>query len=611
MADVYPSVREVLALDSMRYGNPRVVAGADALDRPVRWVHAAEVPDIATLLRGGELVLMTGIGLPGDDDGIRSFIAGLADIGAAGLVVELGRRYPESVPKVMVAAANKRNLPLVELRKATPFVRITEAVHALIVDAQVAELRATEEIHQRFTELSVEGGDAAEVVAQAGALAGAPVVFENLSRQVLAYDAAGDRPELLLDGWESHSRRIRVDGRTGYDADAGWLVTMVGARGQDWGRLLLRYPPAGTDATTEPPPTRLVILLERAASTLALGRLIRRDAEGLERQIHRTLLTALLDHTRPVDEVALRAKALGVPLERRRLVGVVIRQRQDDAEPSESPPSTGVKVGPVGSVGPVGPVGSVGRVGSVGSVGRVGSVGPVAGAAAERTQERLRDIAESVSAALRSAGLDGLTSPLDDLTVGVLIALRRGDDDETALAAFAAALRRPHGGSDLTGRDDNADERPAARGLIVAAGSVVDTLREARRSLMEARQIGYAARHDRRDVAVFRLPHVGLAGLLHLLRDEPRLQTFVERELGPLLAYDAKHPSDQLLQTLRVYLESGRNKSAAAAAAHLSRPAFYERLARIGRILGVDLDAVEPCLSLHVALLALDAIRDA
>src|SRR5215475_15649084 len=348
MADVFPSVREVLALDSVRYGAPRVVAGADAVDRPVRWVHVAEVPDIATLLRGGELVLTTGIGLPADDDGLRAFIDGLADVGAAGLVVELGRRYAVTVPRVMSAAASRRGLPLVELRKATPFVRITEAVHALIVDAQVAELRATEEIHQRFTELSVEGADATDVVAQAAALAGAPVVFENLARQVLAYDAAGDRPELLLDGWEAHSRRIRVDGRTGYDADAGWLVTMVGARGQDWGRLLLRYPPDGVggepavadESDPEPasaavavePPTRLSILLERAASTLALGRLIRRDAEGLERQIHRTLLTSLLDHTRPVDEVALRARALGVQLERRHLVGVVVRPRFDEPE---------------------------------------------------------------------------------------------------------------------------------------------------------------------------------------------------------------------------------------------------------------------------------------
>jgi len=610
MADVFPSVRDVLALDSVRYGSPRVVAGAAALDRPVRWVHVAEVPDIASLLRGGELVLTTGIGLPTDDDGLRAFIGELADVGAAGLVVELGRRYDTAVPRVMAAAASRRGLPLVELRKATPFVRITEAVHALIVDAQVAELRATEEIHQRFTELSVEGADAAEVVAQAAALAGAPVVLENLARQVLAYDAAGDRPEMLLDGWEADSRRIRIDGRTGYDADAGWLVTMVGARGQDWGRLLMRYPRDGmgeepvryadgdadghpgsdggaeTGGDTTPsadaadvadkgtladakvqPPTRLAILLERAASTLALGRLIRRDAEGLERQIHRTLLTALLDHTRPVDEVALRAKALGVPLDRRRLVGVVVRHYQDDAD-------TGGELAAAASITP------------------------------EHVQERLRDMAEAVTDAIRTAGLDGLTSPLDDGTVGLLLALRRADDEDTALATFAAALRRPHGNAD--------GHQPGGRGgWIIAAGAVVETLREARRSLVEARQIGYAARHDRRDVAVFRLPHVGLAGLLHLLRDEPRVQTFVERELGPLLAYDAKHPREQTLRTLRIYLESGRNKSAAANAAHLSRPAFYERLARIGRILGVDLDAVEPCLSLHVALLALDAIRDA
>ncbi|MFD0785035.1 PucR family transcriptional regulator, partial [Micromonospora azadirachtae] len=145
--------------------------------------------------------------------------------------------------------------------------------------------------------------------------------------------------------------------------------------------------------------------------------------------------------------------------------------------------------------------------------------------------------------------------------------------------------------------------------VIIAAGSGVGGLREARRSLIEARQIADAARRDRRDLPIFRLPHVGLAGLLHLLRDEPRVQTFVERELGPLLGYDAQHPREQLLDTLRAYLEQGRNKSAAAAAAHLSRPAFYERLARIGRILDVDLDSVEACLSLHVALLALDAIR--
>ncbi|WP_455565588.1 PucR family transcriptional regulator [Micromonospora purpureochromogenes] len=578
---MFPTVREVLALDPVRHGAPRLVAGDAGLDAPVRWVHVAEVPDIATLLGGGELVLTTGIGLPADDAGLRAFIGDLADVGVSGLVVELGRRYVSGVPRVMAAAAERRGLPLVELRRATPFVRITEAVHALIVDAQLTELRATEEIHQRFTELSVEGAGPAEVVRQAAELAGCPVVLENLSRQVLAYDPAGESAELLLDGWEQHSRRIRPAGRTAYDSDSGWLVTTVGARGQDWGRLLLRWPgggdlAAGTTLGGRPagtPPTRLTILVERAASTLALGRLIRRDAEGLERQIHRTLLTALLDHSRPVDEVALRARALGVTLERRHLVGVVVRHRLDDpaAEGGAGESTVGAESAP--------------------------EAGPA----------RLRDLAEAVGQALREAKLTGLTSAVDDQAVGALLALPDPAAEERALTAFAAALRRI--------RLDAAPARPALAGavppdaVIVAAGSGVGGLREARRSLIEARQIADAARRDRRDLPIFRLPHVGLAGLLHLLRDEPRVQTFVERELGALLAHDARHPRDQLLGTLRAYLEQGRNKSAAAAAAHLSRPAFYERLARIARILDVDLDSVEACLSLHVALLALDAIR--
>ncbi|NES26917.1 PucR family transcriptional regulator [Micromonospora terminaliae] len=635
MSPVFPTVREVLALVPVRHGAPRLVAGEAGLDRPVRWVHVAEVPDIATLLGGGELVLTTGIGLPADDAGLRAFIGDLADVGVSGLVVELGRRYVSEVPRVMAAAAERRGLPLVELRRATPFVRITEAVHALIVDAQLTELRATEEIHQRFTELSVEGAEPAEVVRQAAELAGCPVVLENLSRQVLAYDPAGESAELLLDGWEQHSRRIRPAGRTAYDPDSGWLVTTVGARGQDWGRLLLRWPagaelttrgpdpapagpqpepvtaaavPDGTDsapadggpsprrrpATEVMPPTRLTILIERAASTLALGRLIRRDAEGLERQIHRTLLTALIDHSRPVDEVALRAKALGVTLDRRHLVGVVVRHRADD--PAEG-----------GAPGP--------------------DAGPEAGPA------RLRDLAEAVGQALREAKLTALTSAVDDQAVGALLALPDPAAEEKALAAFAAALRRVRLDADparppaprsarpadpaartaavgaVRAADPASRPRPAGPAVIVAAGSGVGSLREARRSLVEARQIAEAARRDRRDLPYFRLPHVGLAGLLHLLRDEPRLQTFVERELGGLLAYDAQHPREQLLGTLRAYLEQGRNKSAAAAAAHLSRPAFYERLARIGRILDVDLDSVEQCLSLHVALLALDAVR--
>ena len=121
MTQLFPSVREVLELASVRNGMPRVVGGDQLLDMLVRWVHSAEVPDIASLLRGGELVLTTGIGLPTDDDGLRAFIGELAEVGVVALFVELGRRYHGSLPKTMVVAAAKHGLILVEVAYGLSF----------------------------------------------------------------------------------------------------------------------------------------------------------------------------------------------------------------------------------------------------------------------------------------------------------------------------------------------------------------------------------------------------------------------------------------------------------------------------------------------------------
>ena len=310
----------------------------------------------------------------------------------------------------MVAAATKHGLPLIELRKPTPFVRITEAVHALIVDAQLAELRATEEIHQRFTELSVEGAEAAEVVAQAAALAGAPVVLENLSRQVLAYDTAGERPGAAAGRLGGGTRGgSHPNGRTAYDADAGWLVTMVGARGQDWGRLLLRWAPAAAtpcrraaDPADDPARTGRVHAGTGPADPARRRRAGAADAPYAADRAARP--------HRPVDEVALRARALGVPLERRHLVGVVVRTagRRWDA----------------GRLRPE----------DAQAHGCVTCRGGLRGAA-------------------RGRAWPAWPARLDDHTVGALIALREADDEETALTRSSPRCdgRIPAQGADSNG----------------------------------------------------------------------------------------------------------------------------------------------------------------
>src|SRR6266545_3539733 len=323
-----PTLADVLRLDPVRRGQPRVVACADRLDARVRWVHVAEVPEVAHLLRGGELVLATGIGLPDEPSKLRTYVAELARVGASGLFVELGYRYADKLPASLVSAAEEHGLPIVAFARETVFVDITEAVHARIIDVQLAELRASEQLHEIFTQLSVEGASPAEVIHQVAAICGCPVVLENLSHQVLAADSAGTDTTALLSTWETRSRAVRPEERTAYDETSGWLVTSVGARGEDWGRLIITCGRA--------PSPRDIVLIERAATTLALGRLLDRHAESLERQAHGTIITGILAHAYPdPQEAAARARALGVPLAGRRLLAVVVRPLSGPVPPPE------------------------------------------------------------------------------------------------------------------------------------------------------------------------------------------------------------------------------------------------------------------------------------
>ena len=110
------------------------------------------------------------------------------------------------------------------LERETQFIEITEAVHARIIDAQLAELRAAERLHQVFTELAVSGAPADEVVRQAATLAGCPVILENLAHQVLACATAAQDAAGLLAGFahpvagRDHRRPHRLRPRR----RAGW-----------------------------------------------------------------------------------------------------------------------------------------------------------------------------------------------------------------------------------------------------------------------------------------------------------------------------------------------------------------------------------------------------
>ncbi len=564
-----PTVAQILALDAVRGGRPRVVAAAGRLGAPVRWVHAIELADAARLLRGGELVLTTGIALPEAPALLDAYVADLARIGVSALAVELGRRYTGGLPASFVQAADDHGLPLIVFEREVAFIAITEAVHAMIIEDQLTELRAAARLHEVFTDLAVAGAGPGEILRQAALLAGRPVILEDLSHHVLACEPAGADPARLLDGFEARSRAVTRPARTGYDERSGWLITMVGARGEDWGRVILvcdtergAEPGGGEPGSTRPSAARPggtdTALMERAATTLALGRLLTRQHESLERQAHATLISAILSqaHANP-DESAVRARALGVPVTGRRLLTAVIRFR-----------STGSGLS---------------------------------------AHAQVLEVADALADACRSERIPALVGSLDEGRAAALLSVDHHVDPDVVLSAVCSAARQRfrHRARQAGGA---AQDDP-----VIGVGSPAGSMAEVRRSLLEAQQVADAAAQAPPGAdggPYYRLADLRLRGLLRLLAGDARLATFVDRELGPLLAYDAAHGTD-LTRVLAAYLATGGNKAEAASRTQLARPTLYDRLRHIERILGVSLETAESRASLHVALLITESSHPA
>lgn len=99
-----------------------------------------------------------------------------------------------------------------------------------------------------------------------------------------------------------------------------------------------------------------------------------------------------------------------------------------------------------------------------------------------------------------------------------------------------------------------------------------------------------------------------LVRFVSALRGDHRLLEHGENLLAPVLAAPPARRRD-LLAALSAVVANPGNRTAAAAAAHVSRSVFYQRLDLAERVLGVDLDDGEVLAALHLALVVHRAHR--
>ncbi|MCT4357287.1 PucR family transcriptional regulator [Streptomyces sp. Je 1-79] len=298
------TVQRALELPGLRSGLPEVVAGADRLNRTVRWVHAGEVPNIASLLKGGELLLTTGLGLGTRPAEQRAFVRRLADRGIAALVVELGPRFSR-LPATIVETARSASLPLVQLHREVPFVAVTEEIHTEIVNGHYALLRQAEEVHRQCTEALLGGGGVPQVLRILADFTANPVFLETADGQLLYAAGTESGPADPLQVWDGlrGQRAARESG-----PPTGAVLVDVPGGGPGTGSVRARLVLLAVSGPLSPVHR---MAAERAAGILAVVLMQARQEEELAARGRGDFLTDLAEGRITPEDAPAQARVLG------------------------------------------------------------------------------------------------------------------------------------------------------------------------------------------------------------------------------------------------------------------------------------------------------------
>jgi len=195
----------------------RLLAGSENLERPIRWVHASELEDPTPWLKGGELLLTTGVGVGATPAKQRAYVRRLAEAGLAGLGFGVGFSH-ERVPKALITEADQLGFPVFEVPYPVPFIAITEAVFSRLMAEQYEVLQRAVDGEHVLTRAVMEGKGVEGIAASLAAVTGGWALLLDLHGLPLAATsrAAEQRAGRV---WEE-LRRSRPEG-------TGFSLTLV------------------------------------------------------------------------------------------------------------------------------------------------------------------------------------------------------------------------------------------------------------------------------------------------------------------------------------------------------------------------------------------------
>ncbi|MBS3990525.1 MAG: PucR family transcriptional regulator ligand-binding domain-containing protein [Erysipelothrix sp.] len=177
------TVMEALCLPAL--SDAVLIAGEKGLQNLITSVNIMEVPEIDRFVNKGELLVTTTYPIKDSIKAQNNLIPNLVNKGVSALAIK-PVFYDNIVPPNMIKQANEMNFPLIQLPITASFNNILNPILSEILNRQATILQKNEEVHKKFTDLVLRGGDLNDIAKMLSTLQDNPVSIHTNKLRKLA-----------------------------------------------------------------------------------------------------------------------------------------------------------------------------------------------------------------------------------------------------------------------------------------------------------------------------------------------------------------------------------------------------------------------------------------
>ena len=298
------------------------VAGFAAPPTPITGVHISELLEPGPYLSGGELLLTTGLLLPDDAAGCRTYVDHLVTTDVAALAIGLGPVH-EQVPETLATACREADLALLTVPEPTPFLTISSAYWAQRSRSSEQRLAETVAANQSLVDAAAAPDPASAILRRlAHILGGWAALLTTRGAVDLIHPPTMDED---VEELQAQVRRLELAG-VHSSASFGTAEHVVVVHPLAIGGRVVGYLAAGCPQQLDAGRRRAVLT---AVGLLSLDAIRDRRAESARSATRRCVATLVdLGHAPQARDLAAR---MGAPVPGREVVVLALRGRESEA----------------------------------------------------------------------------------------------------------------------------------------------------------------------------------------------------------------------------------------------------------------------------------------